>query len=458
MMRNSAQFVAIALLAGGCFLLAGCDATATYDEDANPYLQTLGIEQAAPKLADDVPVSLVDVLNLTNRHNENLRVEGENYAQALIDKQRRVAAFWPTLTFAPSYTRRSGDGAAPTGRDTFDLPIIGQINIFNGYSDTAALYANASTIKERQAILEDLQASFLLQTAFVFYNALRLESSVSALENTAKLQEERLRDIRTREQNGLAKPLDVSQADAQAANTRVQLIAARNALRNARTTLYLLTAHAMADRKLIDDFSPPVQLDPIASWQDVAAKQRHDIQAADHAVETARHEVEIVFGQYYPSVTLNLEYALTVDNTSTENQWNAILRANVPIFTAGRIEADVRTAWSRVRQAHLRSQLVRRVVIADIEQTHHDFESSGLQITELNRRVAAAELALRQAEANYDVRLATNLDRLVAQDELLSARLELITQQYSNKVAYLALLRAAGTIRETMQGQVEQQP
>lgn len=457
-MRNLSQFVAALLLTGSLFTFIGCDATATYDEDAIPYLQTLGIEQAAPPLADDTPVSLLDVLSLTNRHNENLRVEGENYAQALIDKQRRIAAFWPTLSLAPSYTRRSGDGAPSTGRDTFDLPAIGEINIFNGYRDTAALYANASTIEERKAILEDLQASFLLETAFVFYNALRLESSVSALENTAKLQEERLRDIRTREQNGLAKPLDVSQADAQAADTRVQLIAAQNALRNARTTLYLLTAHPMAQRKLIDDLSPPLETDPIASWQEIAAKQRHDIRAADHAVETARHVVEIAFGQYYPSVTLNLEYVLTVDNTSTENQWNAVLRANVPIFTAGRIEADVRTAWSAVRQAHLRAQLVRRQVVADIERTHHDFESARLQITELNRRVAAAELALRQAEANYDVRLATNLDRLVAQDELLSARLDLITQQYSNKVAYLALLRAAGTIRDEMMARLKKQP
>ncbi len=450
MMQKLFYVVAFALPACGFGLLAGCDATAKYEEDALPYLQTLGIEQDVPPLADDAPVSLLDVLSLTNRHNENLRVEGENNAQALIDKQRRIAAFWPTLSLAPSYTRRWGDGASSSGRDTFNLPAIGQVNIFNGYSDTAALYANASTIAERQAILEDLQASLLLETAFVFYNALRLESSVGALENTAKLQEERLRDIRMREQNGLAKPLDVSQADAQAANTRVQLIAAQNALRNARTALYLLTAHPMAQRKLIDDLSPPPETDPIARWQEIAAKRRHDIRAADHAVETAGHVVEIAFGQYYPSVTMNLEYVLTVDNTSTENQWNAVLRANVPIFTAGRIEADVRTAWSAVRQAHLRAQLVRREVIADIERTHHDFESSRLQITELNRRVAAAELALRQAEANYDVRLATNLDRLVAQDELLSARLDLITQQYANKVAYLALLRAAGTIREEM--------
>jgi len=89
-------------------------------------------------------------------------------------------------------------------------------------------------------------------------------------------------------------------------------------------------------------------------------------------------------------------------------------------------------------------------VVADVEQAHHDFTSSGEQIVQLRRRVAAAELALKQAEANYDVRLATNLDRLIAQDELLAARLDLITQQYTRKFAYLNLLRAAGLIQEEM--------
>lgn len=432
------------------FLLVGCDATATYEEDAQPYLRVLGIEQPVEKLADDAPVSLHKALELTNRHNENLAVEGENYVQALIDKQRRVAAFLPTLTLGPSYTRRAGDGARPTGRDEFDLPVVGEINLFNGYRDVAALYANASTIEERKAILQDLQAAFLLETAFTFYNALRLESSVKALENTATLQEERLRDIRARLENGLAKPLDVSQADAQAADTRVQLIAAKNAVRNARTALALLTANKMDERLLIDDFSPPKETAELAIWQELAAKYRHDILAADKALETAKHEVETAFGQYYPSVTLNLEYVLSLDNTSSLNQWNAILQATVPIFTAGRIEADVRTAWSRVRQAHLRSQFTRRQVVADIERVLHDFLSAGEQIVQLRRRVAAGEQAVKQAEASYDVRLATNLDRLVAQDELLSARLDLITQEYLYKVAYIAMLRAAGRIQTEM--------
>jgi len=450
-MRRSALYL---LLAAAVAALSACQARSTYDEDAQAYRDAIGIEDAGPVLADDAPVSLQQALALTNRHNENLAIEGENYVQAVVDKQRRIAAFLPTVTLAPSYGRRFGDigsgGSGSSSRNETDAAVVGSINLFNGYRDVAALYANVAFIEQRRALVQNLQSDFLLQTAFTFYDALRLGASVEALANTVTLQEERLRDIRKRLESGLAKPLDVSQADAQAADTRVQHIAAINAARNARSALRLLTAHPMADRLLVDEYNPPGNTESIEHWQQLAGRRRHDVLAADKALEVARHEVEVAFGQYYPSVTLDLEYVLSTNNASTENQWNAVLRATLPIFSAGRIEADVRTAWSRVRQAFLASMLTRRQVVADVEQAHHDFTSSGEQIVQLRRRVAAAELALKQAEANYDVRLATNLDRLIAQDELLAARLDLITQQYTRKFAYLNLLRAAGLIQEEM--------
>jgi outer membrane protein len=449
--RLAGAFLVIVASAGA---LTGC--AVDQEADTRPYQQALGVDgPAPPPLAEDEPIALVDALRLTNWHNEQLRIEGENYVQALIDKQRAIASFLPTAGVFPSYTRRWGDGVSTAatgraGRDQLEAPVVGDINLFNGYRDIAALYANAATIQQRRALMLNLQSDLLLQTSLFFYDVLRLEQSVEVLRNTSKVQDERVRDIKARQATGLARPLDVSQAEAQAAGTRVQYIAGQNAVRNARIALKLLTATGMEERPLIDDYNPPAKVDELKSWLNLAAMHRHDILAADKALEAARHDVEIAFGQYYPSVTLNLEYLLSISNASTENQWNAVLRANVPIFTAGRIEADVRSAWSRVRQASLDASLTRRRVMRDVELAHQNFRSAHEQIAELQRRVAAAEQALKQAEASYDAGLATNLERLTAQDELLSARLDLVTQRYVYKVAYLAMLRASGVLQQEM--------
>ena len=59
------------------------------------------------------------------------------------------------------------------------------------------------------------------------------------------------------------------------------------------------------------------------------------------------------FSQYYPSVSLNFNAFLYRENFDDASKWTAVLSANLPIFTAGLIHADVRDAWSGLRQAAL---------------------------------------------------------------------------------------------------------
>jgi outer membrane protein TolC len=68
------------------------------------------------------------------------------------------------------------------------------------------------------------------------------------------------------------------------------------------------------------------------------------------------------------------------------------------------------------------------------------------QIDQLGIRQPAAREALRQADAAYGAGLGTNLVRLIAQDQLLSAELALTEEQFNHIVDYLRLLRAAGLL------------
>jgi len=53
---------------------------------------------------------------------------------------------------------------------------------------------------------------------------------------------------------------------------------------------------------------------------------------------------------------------------------------------------------------------------------------------------------VRQADAAFNAGLGTNLERLVAQDALLSAELALATEQFNRDIDYLRLLRMTGVL------------
>src|ERR1700733_7045693 len=121
------------------------------------------------------PMTLQRAMALANQNNEQLGLSGENYVQALIDKNRIVANFLPTVSFQPQFTlaqRPPGPGitnSAVSGISTgyrtsgnliyqTQAPVVGNINVFRGFGDVANLAAAEAVIAQRKDLLLDLQA------------------------------------------------------------------------------------------------------------------------------------------------------------------------------------------------------------------------------------------------------------------------------------------------------------
>src|SRR5208282_4913781 len=103
---------------------------------------------------------------------------------------------------------------------------------------------------------------------------------------------------------------------------------------------------------LVDDFETPASVAPLDAWQLQGFNNRQDFIAAAKATESARLKVDGAIREYFPSVTINFNYFLYNDPTSTQ-VWTNGITGNLPIFSALSIEGDVRAAWSVYRQAGL---------------------------------------------------------------------------------------------------------
>lgn len=445
----SIRLVCSALLAT-LLAIGGC--RVDQDKEVAEYRKVVDLQPA-----QSGPLTLGQALLLANQQNEQLAIEGENYLQALIDRQRAVANFLPTVDLAPSYffRDRSGSGSNGNGsspRSGLDVPVTANINLFNGFRDVALLRVSELTIEQRRALLLDAQEALLADVVRVFYDVLRNEELIRVLENSLKVQEERVRDIRGRQAAGVARPLDVAQTEAQASATRVTLIDARNAAKNSRSALAFLTGSPVQNTPLLDEYTLPPTVAPFDQLRETALQQRQDLVGARNATLANRQNVEAAFRQYYPSVSLNFDYFLTRDSTPTDRDWEGVFDIHLPIFSAGRIRADVREAWSLFRQSVLFEKNLTRQVERDVELAHQNLAASEMRLAELQTQLAAAKAAFEQADASYNVGLATNLERVVAQDRLLNAELELASEEFGRKIAYLDLLRAIGLLREEVEG------
>jgi len=488
--RIQATIAASALVLFAMLPLAGCQPV-NPDKEVEVYRKILDskVHRVEPPAAGS-PLTLGVAMALTNQTNEDLAQRGEDYLQALIARNRAVASFLPTVSFQPNFTieqRATGNGATGVGpagtgigsggtaggtgtsstgavgsggfRNSgstslrFEAPVVGNINLFRGFGDLANLATVEAQIEQRRALLLDAQAALLLNTAQVFYQVLRSEQQAEVLRKTLQTQDARVTDEEQRLKNGLSTNLAVAQTRAQAADTRARLALAEGDVGNARNTLSLLTGLPEVAHPLVDDFAVP---DAALRQSDdaiiaAALLGREDLRAAEAGVRAARSAVDAAIAQYYPSVSLNVSGFLYREFFSDASKWNAVLSANLPIFSAGIIEADVRTSWSRLRQAALFESGLRRRVIDDVRQATLNLRTAERRLKALADQVAAAAEALRQAQSALANKLAIVLDVLNAQDQLLNAQLLLTGAKFDRTVFYLDLLRATGALPQVTQ-------
>lgn len=458
--------VLVSVCAAG--FLAGC---VNQTAEVQAYRDVLDGGQPKPKpLERGETLTLERALALANADNEQIASQGEAYLQSLINKNRAVAAFLPTVSFQPNFTIEQAPGgsaspAAPGGPATsaasvaaseggyvqrgktlqrLQAPVVGTMNL--SYYSVPNLKGAEMTIVQQRQLLIDAQATVLLNVAQTYYQILTSTRQVAVLNDSLALQEARVRDVEGRYHVNLALDLEVSQARSDEAATRILLTQTSNDVRNGRRTLAVLIGAPEVDGPLADDFLPPDELAPVSSYVGKALAGRQDLLAAEAAVKAARYAVDAAIAEYYPSVSLSAAGFLYAENYSNASKWDGILAANLPIFSAGTIRADVRDAWSRLRQAALFESYLHREIEQGVRTAYDNFATSGIELSELQREVQASDDAYRQSVQLEKNGLAIPLDVLTAQNMLLNSQLQYASEAFGRTVFYLDLIRATGDL------------
>lgn len=467
------------------FLLNGCFPTQHAEVDLYRSLlserfPSLNIPLSRALYSEEDPLTLTQALSLATHRNEQILLKGEDLVQALILAHRAATSFLPTITVQPSFTIEDAPDTSNASRspnpiggssgvvgpgsvtstvsvnsgyrrvgDTFqrtEVPLVGSLNLFRGFADIESLRAATATVEERKQILFDMHNTVLLNVAQMYYQVLRLEESVKVLKESLRLQDERLEDAQNRLQNGLATKLEVAQSTAERDATKVALIQAESDVRNGRNTLAFLIGVPSVPNVLLNRDEGPEHIEEESFFENQAKITRPDLLAAEAAVVAQQHFVEVAIAQYYPSASLNVAGFMYREFYSDASKWSTVLTVNLPLFSAGQIEADVRTAWSKLRQVKLNQSEKERNALKEVQIAYDQFTTSALKVRELQSQVDATNEAYNQARSAFENGLAINLDVLQAQERLLNAQLQLTSVRFDKIVFYLNLRRATGFV------------
>ena len=172
---------------------------------------------------------------------------------------------------------------------------------------------------------------------------------------------------------------------------------------------------------------------------------RFDLESARVSISAAELDVKSAAAQRLPSVSLDASYGAGGINPGNYNQVYSVGAAvSVPLFTGGRIRADVREAEARLVQRRAEFRDLEGRVAYDARVARLDVKASETAVRVAQGNQALAERAFEQARDRYANGVTNDLEVVQAREAVVTAQENYISSLFSFNVAKLSLARALG--------------
>jgi outer membrane protein len=389
-----------------------------------------------------------------NAQRANVRSTDENVARAKSGYRPQVNG---SADVGRTFTdfNRGGPGGSTIERLTpRGVGIEVEQSIFNGFRTVNSVRQAESSVFGARENLNNNEQNTLFDSASAYMNVLRDTAILDLQRNNVEVIDEQLRQTRDRFNVGEVTRTDVAQAESRLAASRSQ---ASLAEANLRTSIAQYRQVVGVEPRQLAPGRPLDRLLPrnVDAALKVAFGEHPAIKAAQHGVDVAELQVKIEQGALAPqvgvrgSVTQRYSTQIAGDNVLSAS---VVAQLTVPIYEGGQAYASTRQAKETVGQRRLEADSIRDQVRAAVISSWGQLEAARAQIQAAQAQVDAAETALNGVREEARVGQRTTLDVLNAQQELLNARVNLITAQRDRVVASYAVVQATGRLNSRALG------
>jgi multidrug efflux system outer membrane protein len=357
-----------------------------------------------------------------------------------ITRLSRDGQFPLPSSFVASQNRNWGEAAL--NLLSFEVDLWGRLR-----RSTEAARANLLNADEnRKAVVSTLVS----EVASNYFQLLELDYELDISQSTLESRRVSLSLVGERKGGGVATRLDLRQAEQLVSTAAENIPALQQQIEQEENRISLLLGHnperVARGRSLIEQEVPP---EVPAGLPSALLERRPDIRAAEQALVAANANIGVAKAAYFPQISLS--GALGGQSTrlaslfsGPNGAWSFVPQVTQPIFSGGRLKANVRSAEAerdRTRIAYQRSIQTAFSEVSDALIAHQRTHESRLEqetlVTALRDR---KDLAYLRYRGGVD----TQLNALDADRDLFQAELTLAQIRYAELLSVVQLYKALG--------------
>jgi len=348
-----------------------------------------------------------------------------------ITRQKQASPFFSALqTYYPRSVALSGSQTLYGGGAIRGQIDIAQVNVEIGINN-----------------LRQVEHQVLLSAVTAYADVMRNTQVVRFRSNNVEVLLKQLDAANDRFAVGEITRTGVSQAKARLAGARSQLAAARSELAISRSAYVRSVGQSPGNLETI--LMPGFLPDGLAmaiSWAEQNAPVLLNARLAELA---AAHAVSVAKAGLRPNLSLGAQ-ARTADDTGFIGGQSDLVSTNlnlsIPLFTGGLNSSRIREAKQLESKARIGILQAKRITDEQVSIAWNRLVAAKSVIAASELQVRANELAFEGVALEAEVGLRTTLNVLDAEQELLDARLVLVSAQRDALVAAYGLVAATGRL------------
>lgn len=404
---------------------------------------------AAPAAAETLEEALVEIYANNPElaaARARLRATDELVPQAL-------SGWRPTITLdggvqgVAGQSRFAGSGVdQDLDRATRSIAATLRQNLYAGGATTAATNRAENLVRAERANLAALEQRLFLDGVDAYTAVWRDRAVLDlALNNEQRLRRQ-LQATRDRFQVGEVARTDVAQAEARLSRARADVEAAKANL--AASVAFYQRVVGKEPGRLAKPVRPPGLPRSLTEARKLAEKNPQLI-AATFALAAARDDVDVSLAALLPSVDLLLRAERAWEPQATlswSRQASIGVSVTIPLYQGGAEHARVRAARQTVEQRRNDLEAAQRSVQQTVATAWDRLLAATAAIQAFRAEVRASDIALQGVQEENLVGARTVLDVLDAEQELFTARVNLVRAERDEILAAFQLKAAIGQL------------
>lgn len=311
------------------------------------------------------------------------------------------AGYYPQVDAAASYNRLAPGGTAfgvvSSSSDQFAAGLTAKQRLYDFGKTATQVTIQQTSLDSARADLTTVEDQVVFAVTLAYYDMLKAARNIEVATETVQQFEQHLTQAKGFFEAGLKPKYDVTKAEVDLSNARLNLIRSKNALSLARVVMNNAMGLPEApDYEIVDNLRfSPFQM----SFDQALAKaldHRPDLKSLLLKKRAAEQGVTLARKGDLPYVSGNASTSYSGDTLAMDQGWSIGLALSLPVFNGYQTKHQISEAQANVDILAAKESSLRQAIHKDVQQGY-------LNLQEAEERIAATKFAIQQAEENFAI-------------------------------------------------------